>query len=200
VALPSEHWPQAPEGWQAGVAPPQSTSPPQARQACVLVLHTGLVPPHWAFDVHGTQVPVATKQAGVAPVHLLALVAEQTPHDPLGWQAGVAPLQSLSPAQARQVWVVVLQTGVLPPHWAFETQATQLPPLVSQTGVPPLHWLALVAEHWPQAPHGSQAGVLPPHSPSPPQARQACVAVLQIGFEPLHCVFERHGTQVPDVA
>ena len=200
MVLPSEHWPQAPEGWQAGVAPPQSTSPPQARQACVAVLHTGLVPPHWAFDVHGTQVPVAMKQAGVAPVHLLALVAEQMPHEPLGWHAGVAPLQSLSPAQARQVCVAVLQTGVAPPHWAFDTQATQLPPLVSQTGVAPLHWFALVAEHWPQAPQGSHAGVPPPHSPSPPQARQACVAVLQIGLLPLHCAFERQGTQVPDVA
>ena len=60
--------------------------------------------------------------------------------------------------------------------------------------------MALVAEHWPHAPDGSQAGVVPWQSPSPPHARQACVAVLQIGFEPLHCVFERHGTQVPDVA
>jgi hypothetical protein len=29
--------------------------------------------------------------------------------------------------QARQVWVVVLQTGVVPPHWAFEVQGTQTP-------------------------------------------------------------------------
>ena len=130
----------------------------------------------------------------------MVLPSEHWPQAPEGWQAGVAPLQSLSPAQARQVWVVVLQTGVLPPHWAFETQATQLPPLVSQTGVAPLHWFALVAEHWPQAPQGSHAGVPPPHSPSPPQARQACVAVLQIGLLPLHCAFERQGTQVPDVA
>ena len=32
LALPSEHWPQAPDGWQAGVAPPHSLSPVQARQ------------------------------------------------------------------------------------------------------------------------------------------------------------------------
>ena len=54
----NEHWPQAPDGSQAGVAPPHSLSPPQARQVCVVVLHTGVMPPHWAFDVHGTQVPV----------------------------------------------------------------------------------------------------------------------------------------------
>ena len=53
----TEHWPHAPDAWQAGVAPLQSTSPPQARQVCVAVLQTGVVPPHWALDVHGTQVP-----------------------------------------------------------------------------------------------------------------------------------------------
>jgi hypothetical protein len=31
--LVAEHWPHAPDAWQAGVAPPQSLSPPQARQA-----------------------------------------------------------------------------------------------------------------------------------------------------------------------
>jgi hypothetical protein len=84
VTLPSEHWPQAPEGSQAGVAPPHSRSPAQARQACVVVLQTGVMPPHWAFDVQGTQVPAETRQAGVLPEHLLVLVAEQTPHAPDG--------------------------------------------------------------------------------------------------------------------
>jgi len=56
--LVAEHWPQAPDASQAGVAPPHSPSAAQARQACVAVLQTGVVPPHWAFDVHGTQVPV----------------------------------------------------------------------------------------------------------------------------------------------
>jgi hypothetical protein len=50
---------------------------------CVVVLHTGVVPPHCAFDTHGTQMALATSQAGVAPVHLVALVAEQIPHAPL---------------------------------------------------------------------------------------------------------------------
>jgi hypothetical protein len=66
--------------------------------------------------VHGTQVALAVSQAGVAPVHAVALVAEHWAQAPLPWQAGVAPPQSVSPAQARQTWVVVLQMGVLPPH------------------------------------------------------------------------------------
>jgi hypothetical protein len=60
----------------------------------------------------------------------VAFVAEHWPHEPDGWQAGVVPPHSLSPAQARQVWVVVLQTGVAPPHWAFEVQGTHVPVVV----------------------------------------------------------------------
>jgi hypothetical protein len=51
-------------------------SAPHFRQACVAVLQTGVVPPHCAFEVHGTQVAVATSHAGVAPVHLTVFVAE----------------------------------------------------------------------------------------------------------------------------
>ena len=54
----AEHCPQAPDNSQAGVAPPHSPSLAQDRQAWVVVLQTGVVPPHWALDVHGTQVPV----------------------------------------------------------------------------------------------------------------------------------------------
>jgi hypothetical protein len=68
------------------------------------------------LEVHGTQVAVATSHAGVAPVHLTRLVAEQTPQAPEGRQAGVAPPQSPSAAQARQLCVARLQTGVAPPH------------------------------------------------------------------------------------
>jgi hypothetical protein len=57
VALVAEHCPHAPLGWQAGVAPPHSLSPPHARQVWLLRLQTGAAPPHWAFDVHGTHVP-----------------------------------------------------------------------------------------------------------------------------------------------
>ncbi len=84
LALVAEHWPQAPDGWQAGVEPLHSLSPPQGRQRCVAVLHTGVVPPHCALEVQGTQVPLPVSHAGVAPVHLLVLVAEhcaQAPDD-----------------------------------------------------------------------------------------------------------------------
>ena len=127
VLLPAEHWPHEPEPWQAGVAPWHSLSPVQARQVCAVVLHTGVMPPHCAFEIHGTQVPVVVRQAGVLPVHFDVLVAEQTPQAPDGWQAGVAPLQSPSPAQARQVWVPPSQTGVEPEQSAFARQRTQVP-------------------------------------------------------------------------
>ena len=80
--MPSEHWPQAPDGWQAGFVPPHSPSPAQARQVCVARLQTGAVPAHCAFDTHGTQVPAAVKQTGVAPEQALALVAEHCPQAP----------------------------------------------------------------------------------------------------------------------
>ena len=54
----AEHCPQAPDAWQAGVDPLQSASPAQARQVCVVVLQTGVVPPHWALLRQGTQVDV----------------------------------------------------------------------------------------------------------------------------------------------
>jgi len=197
VVLVAEHCPQAPELWQAGVDPPHSLSPAQPRQVCVAVLHTGVVPPHWAFEVQATQAPAPVLQTGVPPAHWAALVAEHWPQAPHGSQAGVAPPHSPSPPQARQVWVAVLHTGVFPPHWALERQGTQVEVGASQTGVPPVQALALVAEHWPQAPEDSQAGVAPPHSPSPAQARQVCVAVLHTGVVPPHCAFDTQGTQVP---
>jgi hypothetical protein len=58
VALVAEHWPQAPLPWQAGVALGHSASEPQARQAWVVVLQTGVVPLHCASETHGTQVAV----------------------------------------------------------------------------------------------------------------------------------------------
>ena len=119
---------------------------------CVVVLQTGVVPPHCASDTHGTHVPVPVKQTGVAPPHADALVAEHSPHAPDPWQAGVAPPHSPSPAQARQACVVVLQTGVVPLHCAFDTHGTHVADGVKQTGVAPLHADALVAEHCPHAP------------------------------------------------
>jgi hypothetical protein len=128
LVLPAEHSPHAPLVWQAGVAPPHSLSPAHARHTWAATLHTGVVPPHSALVLQLAQVPVATLQAGVVPVQRVTLVAEQTLQLPLVWQAGVAPPpQSLSPAQARHVWVVPSQTGVAPEQSALARHATQLP-------------------------------------------------------------------------
>ena len=95
---------------------------------CVARLHTGKVPPHSASDMQLTQVPLAMLHAGVAPVHLILLVAEHTPHAPPGWHAGVAPVpHSLSAPHARHVCVAPSQTGVAPPHCASVTHGTQVP-------------------------------------------------------------------------
>jgi hypothetical protein len=57
VELVAEHCPQAPEAWQAGVAPPHSLSPPQPRQLCVPPSQIGVVPLQSALAVQRTQVP-----------------------------------------------------------------------------------------------------------------------------------------------
>jgi hypothetical protein len=62
LGLPSEHWPQAPLGWHAGVAPPQSPSPAQARQTCRLVSQIGVPAPHCALLTQETQVPLPVLQ------------------------------------------------------------------------------------------------------------------------------------------
>jgi len=125
--LPAEHWPHAPEGWQAGAPTGHSASLVHARQVCVAPLHTGVVPPHCAFDVHGTHTPGPRSQAGVAAPHFVRFVAEHWPHAPDGWQAGVAPPHSPSPPQARQTCVAASHTGDVPPHCAFDVHETQTP-------------------------------------------------------------------------
>jgi hypothetical protein len=126
------------------------------------------------------------------------LDSEHCWHEPLGWQAGVAPLpHSASAPHARQVCVGRSQTGVVPPHWAFDVHGTQVAVAASQTGVAPEHRVALVAEHAPHAPPGWQAGVAPPHSPSPAQPRHMCVAWLQMGVAPPHWVFDVQDTHTP---
>ena len=199
LVLLAEHWPQAPDVWQAGLDPPHSPSPAQARQTWVAVLQTGLVPPHSALLMQLTQVPVGTSQAGVVPVHRLVLVAEQMPQAPKGWQAGVEPPpQSPSPPQARQVWLDPSQMGVLPLQSALARQRTHLPAAVSHSGVVPVHWVLLLAEHWPHEPEPWQAGVAPPHSLSPEQARQLWKAKSQTGVAPPQSASAVQRTQVPD--
>lgn len=183
------------------------------------MLHTGDVPPHCALDTHGTQVPLVVKQAGVAPEHAPALVAEHCPHAPLGWHAGVDPPHSPSPPQARQRCVPPSHTGVEPPQSALATQRTHVPVGAKQTGVAPPQASEFDVEHWPHAPLVWQAGVAPPHSPSAPQPRhissarshtgvappqselarqptQALVAVLHTGTAPPQWLFARHCTHV----
>jgi hypothetical protein len=145
--LVTEHWPQAPLAWQAGVVPPHSPSPEQARQTWAATLQTGVVPPHSAFELQLTQVPLVRLHAGIDPVHLVLLLAEQTPQAPDGWQAGVAPPQSPSPPQARQLWLPWSQIGVAPEQSAFARQATQLPVGLKQSGVPPVQRSEFPAEH-----------------------------------------------------
>ena len=84
LELPSEHCPQEPFGWHAGVGPPHSLSPAHARHVFVVRLQIGVTPLHCTSDVHGTQVPVVVRHAGVAPVHRLSFVAEHCPHAPFG--------------------------------------------------------------------------------------------------------------------
>ena len=218
VVFVAEHCPHAPLDWQAGVVPPHSPSPPQPRQVWLPPSQMGVAPLQSALATHRTQVPAATLQTGVAPVHWVALPAEHCPQAPPGWQAGVAPAHSLSPEQARQTRRAGSQTGVAPPQsllvrqptqvlvdglqtgagaaqFASVTHCTQVALATLQTGVVPVHSVALVAEHWPQAPLVVQAGVLPAHSLSPPQARQACVPVSQVGAVPLQFAPVRQPTQ-----
>jgi hypothetical protein len=59
VPLPAEHWLQAPEGWQAGVVPPHSLSPVQARQAWNAGSQTGVAPEQSASARQATHAPAA---------------------------------------------------------------------------------------------------------------------------------------------
>jgi hypothetical protein len=58
VAFEAEHWPQAPLAWQAGLVPPHSESPAQARHEWKAGSHTGAALGQSASARHGTQVPV----------------------------------------------------------------------------------------------------------------------------------------------
>ena len=147
LVLVAEHWPQPPPGWHAGSAPPHSVSAAQPRQVRLPVSQTPVGAAQSVLARQPTQRPAAVSHSGVAPVHAAALDAEHWPHAPPGWQAGVAPPHSPSPAQARQVCVAVLQTGVVPPHCAFDVQGTQVAVGVSQAGVAPPQSVAFVAEH-----------------------------------------------------
>jgi hypothetical protein len=93
VPLPAEHWPQAPEVWHAGVVPPHSLSPLQARQVREAGSQTGVAPLQSALAMHPTQLLVAVLQTGVAPEQLV-LLRHCTQVAALVSQTGVAPLHN----------------------------------------------------------------------------------------------------------
>ena len=125
--LLTEHCPQRPDDWQAGVAPPQSPSPAHARHACVARLQIGVMPEHCALATQATHRPADTSHVGVVPEQRLALPAEHWPQAPEAWHAGVAPPHSPSMAQARQTRAPASHTGVAPLQSAFERQPAQVP-------------------------------------------------------------------------
>jgi hypothetical protein len=201
LALVAEHWPHTPEGWQAGADGPQSVSPAQPRQVCVPPSQIGVALGQSAALRHPTQAPITMSHRGVAPVHWVLFVAEHCVHAPLAWQAGVVPPHSPSPAQARHACVVVSHTGFMPPQLTLLVQDTQVPPPISQAGVGLTHAVALLAEHWPQAPDAWHAGAEAfniVHSPSAPQARQVWLVPSQTGVVPPHSAPETQLTHVPD--
>jgi hypothetical protein len=114
-------------------------SPLQATHLCWVVSQIGFEPEHCAFDEHSTHVPVAGSHALVGAAHLFVLVAEQSPQEPSGRQAGiveslhanVAPLAK-SPLQA---WhALPSQNGFVVGHCASFTQPTQRLVVTLQVG------------------------------------------------------------------
>jgi hypothetical protein len=127
VVFVAEHWPHAPVAWQAGVAPPQSTSAAQARHVCVGALQVGVAPLQLALVRQATQVPAGTLHTGVAPPQADVFVAEHAPQAPVGWHAGAPGPHSASTAHVRHACVVPSQMGVPPPQSAAATQPTHVP-------------------------------------------------------------------------
>jgi hypothetical protein len=199
--LVAEHWPQTPDGWHAGVAPPHSASPEQPRHAWTVASHFGADSGQSASARQPTQEPADTRHSGCVPAQRVVLLAEHSPQAPLVWQAGVAPPHSPSPEQARQTCVATLQTGVVPPHSALELQFAHVPVATLQAGVAPVQRVTLVAEQTLQLPLGWHAGVAPlPQSASPAQGRHVWVPPSQTGVVPEQSASARQATQLPACA
>ena len=120
----------------------------------VAVTQTGVAPEQPTPATQPTQLPIATSHTAVAPAHSALFEAEQAPHAPLGWQAGVVPPHWASAVHARQARVVPSHTGVVPAQSAAATQPTQVPVAIAHTGVAPPQAALFVAEHAPHAPLG----------------------------------------------
>jgi hypothetical protein len=182
-----EQTPQAPLGWQAGVAPPHWASLVQPVQVRVVRLQTGAAAPQSAFESQPTHRPFAMLHEGVAPTQAFMFVEEHWPQAPDGWQAGVAPPQSRSLAHGTQVCVTRSQTGSVPAHWAAEVQATHWPTVASQAARPvPAHLVRFVTEHWPHEPFIWQAGALAGHCASLVHGTHVWLALEQTGIVPPH--------------
>jgi hypothetical protein len=195
--FPGAHGTQVPAAVQTGAPAGQSRSAVQPRQVCVVASQICAVSPQSAAARQPTHAPAAGSQSGVAPAHRVRLLAEQAPHLPEGWQAGVARVQSASPAQTRQVWVVTSQVGRVASHWPSLRQATQLPDRASQTGVAPVQAVVFPLEQAVQAPLGWQAGMAPPQLASLVHPWQVLLVASQIGAVPPHCALVVHDRQMP---
>jgi hypothetical protein len=107
-----EHWPHAPEVSQAGL----------------IALGHALDALEPRSPLQPAQVPAATLQIGVVPVHSDGSEAEHWPQPPVGSQAGLVALahaleapDPLSPLQLAHVPEARSQTGVVPVHSAEST-------------------------------------------------------------------------------
>jgi len=215
-----------PDAAQCGVAPPQSASPAQARQARLAESQTGVWPPQSASERQPTQVSSGAHRGEAAGQS--ASITQRTHWPAIGpdvahW--GVAPGHSEPAAQARQVWLPGSQIGVAPPQSASDTQPTQSCRAPSQTGVgveqspADKHWTQRLAT----VSHLGVAGLLQSESTwqttqapafipvvmhaGPPgfpmqsalfwQARQVWVVVAHVGVWPLQSELNSQATQVP---
>jgi hypothetical protein len=143
------HATQVPAAEHTGAEAGQSAAPAQARHVWVVASHTGFVPEQSASLRQPMHAPWSTSHSGVAPVQAVMFVAEQAPHAPDSWQAGMSIVaeQSTSAEQVRHRWAVGSQTGFVPLHWASPLQPTHVPVAAWQTGVAPVQAAAFVAEH-----------------------------------------------------
>jgi hypothetical protein len=193
----------------------------QARHCEVVVSHTGRAPEQSALLTHPTHTCEAVSHTDVGALQSLLLkhcthrfaVAShlgaaglvqspsrtQTAHEPafipLVTQAGPPRLPTQSEL-VTHAWQVLFapQVGLLPLQSELRKHWVQVPVGKSQTDLFPVHWLLWADEHWPQAPHTSQAGVVPPQSASEPHGLQ--LPLLQIGVVPPQSAAERHWTHV----
>jgi hypothetical protein len=179
-----------------------SLSAPHARQALLLVLHTGVVPLQVVSSVHWTQAPAfvpEVAQAGVA-VFFAAhwLDAVQAVHAFLSEQMGVLPEQAESARHCTHWLALVSQNGVAPEQSLSTEHCTHWPtfaPVVAQAGV-----AALFAAHWAAEVHAwhvldvEQIGVPPAHAVSPRHAAHLFVVLSQKGVLPEQSPSAEHCT------